>query len=163
MTIQSNTRASCSFYQPYSVNVKINLIAVLSCIAMFILGKRCQSAVSLELHDVQNGNCEKLLQNHWSQIKCISIMYNYFHCYLWCDLLARCFNETGNQPWFYQCSSTFRQTYASPFLITANSEDASSSVIRIRGQRCLPFWTENVYVVSVSRCNCSVDDYESGM
>lgn len=131
---------------------------------MFISGRRCRSAASLERSE--RDICEKLLTDSW-RIECTSIIsydyyYYYYHdqCDLLCESFARCFNETGNQPWIDQCSSKFRR---SSFLITANSKyEASSSVISIRGRRCKPF-RQNVYVVSVSRCNCSVDDYESGM
>lgn len=131
---------------------------------MFISGKRCRSAASLERSE--RDICEKLLTDHW-RIECTSFLsyhyYDYYYhdqCDLWCESFARCFNETGNQQWVNQCSTKFRQS--SPFLITANSDEASSSVIRIRGRRCKPLW-QNVYVVSVSRCNCSVDDDDDGM
>ena len=96
-------------------------------------------------------------------MKCMTFLSDFrqfYSCSDWCNVFATCFNETGNKPWVDHCLSKFRQP--SPFMITAGSNEVSSSVLRIRGRRCLPLW-KNVFVVSVSHCNCIVDDNRDGM
>lgn len=124
---------------------------------MFMAGKPCWSAKSLKLDD--NNICQELLSGN-CRIECSPfISYHYYdHCNHWCKSFARCFNETGNQPWVDHCSLQFRQKM-SLFKDVAYNNEASSFATRIHVRPCSLY----VFVVSTWRCNCGVEDNQNGM
>ena len=118
----------------------------------------------LDSDSTQENIFKELRENPWPQIKCEPFTTHYSwqfkKCSNWCDLFARCFNESGIAHWVRQCSAMFRQS--SPSQIAAASDKASLPVMdTFHVHPCSSLW-KNEYVVGVSRCNCSEDDNETG-